>query len=50
MLTADKVIAALSRRTGDGKTLVIKASAYVLRGVTLLLTPSVMLTGFMYNE
>ena len=37
----------LIRPTGDGKTLVIQGSAMALRGVTLLLTPTLVLTSFM---
>ena len=43
-------IVALSRATGDGKTLVIKGCAMALAGVTLLITPNITLTGFMAED
>lgn len=43
-------IVALSRPTGDGKTLVIKGCAMALAGITLLITPNITLTGFMTED
>ena len=46
-ITVKNAITLLIRPTGDGKTLVIQGSAMALRGVTLLLTPTLVLTSFM---
>ena len=46
----DNFVGALSRPTGDGKTLVIQGCAYSCRGVSLILTPTITLTSFMLRE
>ena len=50
MVGTKNVVVILSRRTGEGKTLAIQGSAMALRGVTLLLTPTVLLSSFMNEE